>query len=281
MTTLELHPLCALFPRMSGTEFESLKADIAANGLNQPIVTHNGMVLDGGNRYAACVALGIEPVMKEYVGENLVTYVMSANFHRRHLSAGQMAAIVASAQDWAKAQPHGGDRKSDQVATLPLETIKARAEQSGASQRTQRMADKLAKASPDLSIQVAHGEISLPKALEKVAKKKAKRTLTLPPESVPTADDGLKESAHLIEELTTENDALRDRIAVEGMDCSEEEKTLAAQTIADLRAQVKTLSAELAAVKSARDGYMREAGEAKKDAIYWRKQAEKAAKVAA
>lgn len=281
MTILELHPLCALFPRMSGTEFESLKADIAANGLNQPIVTHNGMVLDGGNRYAACVALGIEPVMKEYVGENLVTYVMSANFHRRHLSAGQMAAIVASAQDWAKAQPHGGDRKSDQVATLPLETIKARAEQSGASQRTQRMADKLAKASPDLSIQVAHGEISLPKALEKVGKKNAKRTLTPPPESVPTADDGLKESAHLIEELTTENDALRDRLAVEGMDCSEEEKTLAAQTIADLRAQVKTLSAELAAVKSARDGYMREAGEAKKDAIYWRKQAEKAAKVAA
>lgn len=47
-------------------------------------------------------------------------------------------AIVASAQDWAKAQPHGGDRRSAQVATLPLETISDRASQSGASERTQR-----------------------------------------------------------------------------------------------------------------------------------------------
>jgi len=64
-------------------------------------------VLEGGNRYAACLDVGVPPVTKEYVGENLDTYVMSANFHRRHLSAGQMAAIVSGAHDWAKAQTVG------------------------------------------------------------------------------------------------------------------------------------------------------------------------------
>ncbi len=67
---------------------------------------------------------------------------------------------MASAQDWARAQTHGGDRKKDQVATLPLETIKQRSAESGASERTQRMADKVAKADPDLAKQVAHGEVS-------------------------------------------------------------------------------------------------------------------------
>lgn len=79
------------------------------------------------------------------------------------MTPGQQAAIVASAQDWSKANSHGGDRKSDQKATLPLDTIASRAAESGASERTQRMADKVAKADPELAKQVAHGEISLPK----------------------------------------------------------------------------------------------------------------------
>ncbi len=168
MPQLELHPLCTLFPRLAGAEFDTLRDDIVANGLRQPIVTLDGMILDGGNRYRACLDAGVKPTFSKFSGGNIVSFVLSANMHRRHLSAGQQAAIVASAQDWASAQSHGGNRK-DQVATLPLETIKSRSAQSGASERTQRMADKVAKASPELSRQVAHGEISLPKAVEQVS----------------------------------------------------------------------------------------------------------------
>lgn len=107
-----------------------------------------------------------------------------------------------------------------------------------------------------------------------------KRALDPSPEPAPTFSDGLAESAHLIEDLTAENESLRDRLAIESMDASEEDRTQAAQTIAALRAQVKNLSAELAAVKSARDTYMREAGNAKKEVVYWRKQAEKAQRMA-
>ncbi|MBX7229636.1 MAG: S-adenosylmethionine-binding protein, partial [Burkholderiaceae bacterium] len=102
-----LHPLCTLFPRMAGAEFEALKQDILNNGLHQPIVLHDGMVLDGGNRYRACLELGVEPLTEEYEGDDIVAYVLSANLHRRHMSPGQQAAIVASAQDWDKAHKAG------------------------------------------------------------------------------------------------------------------------------------------------------------------------------
>lgn len=206
---LDLHPLCNLFPRMVAAEFDALKADIAANKLNQPVVTHCGQILDGGNRYRACMELGIQPSTVEYSGTDPVAFVLSANLHRRHLTPGQQAAIVASAQDWAKAQPHGGDRKADQVATLPLETIADRAAQSGASPRTQRMADKVARADPELSKQVAHGEISLPKAIAKIEPKPAAPAIAPDPDEETTAD--LVADA---ERLVAENRALQQRVDV-------------------------------------------------------------------
>ncbi|WP_233862856.1 hypothetical protein [Paraburkholderia adhaesiva] len=60
-----------------------------------------------------------------------------------------------AATDWLAAASHGRDRKSDQAETLPLDPVANRAPQSGASERTQRMADKVAKADPNLAKQVA------------------------------------------------------------------------------------------------------------------------------
>ena len=87
------------------------------------------------------------------------------------MTAGQQAAIVASAQDWAKAQVQGANRHSMKTGNLAgLETVEGRAKESGASERTQRMADKVAKADPDLAKQVAHGEKTLPKAVDRLVK---------------------------------------------------------------------------------------------------------------
>jgi len=166
--TYELHPLCTLFPRLADGEFSALVADIKANGLREPITTHDGMILDGGNRYRACVEAGVEPAFREFDGDNIVSYVLSANLHRRHLSAGQQAAIVASAQDWSKAHTQG---RPDKGATLHLSSVGGRAAESGASLRTQKMADKVAKVDPELAKKVAHGEVSLPKAVERITGK--------------------------------------------------------------------------------------------------------------
>jgi ParB-like chromosome segregation protein Spo0J len=230
LTEYELHPLCTLFPRLTGAEFDALRDDIQANGLRQPIVLHEGRILDGGNRYRACIEAGVTPTFVEFAGGNLVAFVLSANLRRRHMSAGQQAAIVASAQDWAKAQAAGSnqhraksaagpatlpehlDRAKSAAgpATLPehLATVSQRAAESGASERTQRMADKVAKADPELARRVAHGEVSLPKALAKVEGKLAP-TRAADPE--PWDDEG----APSIEELmATEKAAAADLAAM-------------------------------------------------------------------
>jgi len=93
----ELHPLCALFPRMEGVEFEALCSDIAANGLRQPVVLLDGLILDGGNRYGACQAAGVEAQFVMFEGDDPAAFVLSCNLHRRHLEAGQRAAVVALA----------------------------------------------------------------------------------------------------------------------------------------------------------------------------------------
>lgn len=163
--TYELHPLCAVFPRLAGAEFDSLRDDIKANGLRSPIVLHEGMILDGGNRYRACLDAGVNPRFVEFAGDSLVSFVWSVNGGRRHLTPSQRAAIVASLQDWEKAQAHGGARRGDQVIFVSLETAAHRSEQSGVSVITQRRADRVARTDPALALKVAHGELSLNAAL--------------------------------------------------------------------------------------------------------------------
>ncbi|NHZ41828.1 ParB/RepB/Spo0J family partition protein [Massilia aquatica] len=165
----ELHPLCTLFPRLSGSQFDALKRDIAAHGMRQPIVLYQGAILDGGNRYRACLDTGTAPRFIELDGTGAAAYVLSANLHRRHLSPGQQAAIVASAQDWSRAQRSGGDRTAGQGARLHLDTVAERAARAGASIRTQKMADKVARAAPELAKMVGRGELSLPAAHERLA----------------------------------------------------------------------------------------------------------------
>lgn len=217
--THELHPLCTLFPRMPDAELQQLAEDIAANGLQQPIVLHDGMILDGGNRYRACQLAGVEPTFVQFNGASIVAFVLGANLHRRHMTPGQQAAIVAAAQDWARAQGRGGDRGNQygpsQAATLPLASIADRAAQSGASERTQRMADKVAREAPELARQVAHGEVSLPAAVRQVEGKEP--TARQAPKSddveelrakLAAAEDQIAELAAMCDELREDRDSL-------------------------------------------------------------------------
>jgi len=105
------------------------------------------------------------------------------------------------------------------------------------------------------------------------------RTIESRPADIPAADhsDELNEARFTINELAEENDELRDRLAIAVMDASDEEKLAAQTTIRDLRAQVKTLEAELDAVESMRDQYMRESAEKTRQIIYWRRKVERSA----
>ena len=193
--TLELHELCTMFPRMSGTEFDSLRDDIKVNGLREQIILLDDQVLDGGNRYRACLDAGVAPEFRQYNGNDPVQYVLSKNLLRRHLTAGQRSVIVALAANWDRAHTHGGARVAGQEATLPLEAVATRATRSESSERTQKDADKVAREAPALASKVASGEMTLPQAIKHVRPEVGK----------PKPNE--------VERLRTENESLKERIA--------------------------------------------------------------------
>ena len=97
-----VHPYAEKFPMLPADELDELTASIAANGLRQPVViTPDGLVLDGRNRWAACRALGLEPEVAIYEGDDLAEYVIDCNTTRRHMTTGQraMASALVLADD--------------------------------------------------------------------------------------------------------------------------------------------------------------------------------------
>jgi predicted RNase H-like nuclease (RuvC/YqgF family) len=101
------------------------------------------------------------------------------------MTPGQRAAIVASARDWERAQLVGRPKKAPPKpapgSTFPADTVKLRAQQADASVATQRRADAVAKAAPELAREVAQGKTTLGQAVRQVAPQLAQR----PPEPAP------------------------------------------------------------------------------------------------
>ena len=72
-----------------GGEYEELKADIIANGLRDPIITWNGTIIDGHNRYRVCIENHI-PYQTQKIEfkdrEEAKTWILTNQLSRRNIS---------------------------------------------------------------------------------------------------------------------------------------------------------------------------------------------------
>jgi hypothetical protein len=94
---LKFHPLANLFPMLSDSELDDLAEDIRANGQVETVKLHRGMVLDGRNRYTACGRknLGVRTEIFEGSEREALSWVISKNLKRRHLTESQRAMVAA------------------------------------------------------------------------------------------------------------------------------------------------------------------------------------------
>lgn len=113
MSDLQFHDAAAIFPLMTGDDFDKLVEDIREHGLREPVAMLDGKILDGRNRYRACLLAGVKCQSKTIKTDDPAGYVLSENLHRRHLTIGQRADIGAKAQSYRDAakkrqEEHGG-----------------------------------------------------------------------------------------------------------------------------------------------------------------------------
>ena len=168
------HPLANMFRLMKGQEFAELVDSIKANGLREPIVILDEMILDGRNRARACEAAGIEPrftpfhlATAAHQDADPVAFVIDMNLNRRHqhLTAEQRRDLIAKL---VKASPEKSDRalaaelgvgsntvrRARDKSTAPHGAVAKRIGKDGKARKLP--AKRAAKPSPDCDI--CHGK---------------------------------------------------------------------------------------------------------------------------
>ena len=161
---MEFHPIANIFPMMTGDDYRALVQDISDNGIMEPITLYQGQILDGRNRWTACLELGIDPPQKEYTGDNPLAYVVSLNLVRRHLSESQRGMIAAR---MANAPAH----RPESAPIGALISQPEAAELMNVSTRTVKSAKQvIEQGTPELIRAVDAGEMTVNAAIKEIKK---------------------------------------------------------------------------------------------------------------
>lgn len=182
---IPFHPLADIFPLIEGDDFDELVKDVRERGLRERIELLDGRILDGRNRYLACVAAGLIP--EELIAPNaghlkyfhvfvpagadapsqdeLIAYVISKNLRRRQLSDDQRRMVAARLVNLKQGRP--ADGKTSQIANISR-GVAAKMLTSDVS-GIDRARSVISRAVPEVIAAVEQGRVSVAAAAELAA----------------------------------------------------------------------------------------------------------------
>jgi ParB-like chromosome segregation protein Spo0J len=178
LSKLQDHPVAELFDLATEAELDGLADDIAANGLIEPIELYEGKILDGRNRYRACLKAHVEPVSQQWKPNGIepTAYVIAKNLHRRHLTIGQRAAVAVRLLDYERKEALKRKAEAGRSAApgRPAEKDRPNADDLSKGRAAQRAAEKvgvgrtsvlaaelIARESPETFERLRRGELSV------------------------------------------------------------------------------------------------------------------------
>ena len=176
-----------LIPALSAEEYAQLEANILEEGIREPIITWNGFIIDGHNRYDIATRFDLEykTTSKHFASEESVKEWMILNqFGRRNLSNYQRSVLALELEEVfkEKAQKSKSEKVShfrntgEVLATLPKPNT--RKELSTVAQVGERTLDKVKKiqekAPQEVKAKLATGEVSINAAYKEIKKEEKK-----------------------------------------------------------------------------------------------------------
>lgn len=234
---IPVHPVASLFPMIDDESLRGLADDIRENGLREPIVlAHMGdgfddeVLIDGRNRYRACLLAGVEPKFvdlhtlpnvsadegADFITEESVSrWIVSHNLHRRHLSPSQRTAVavefVAVFAEAAKKRQLATLKQNVGSGDTVVENLPQRAEGErrppatdeaaelfGVSGRSVRDAQYVKNNDPDTFEKVKAGDVAVSRAAKTIRNQNN-------PKPAPTPEEqAQREAARIIRKHGTE-----------------------------------------------------------------------------
>jgi site-specific DNA-methyltransferase (adenine-specific) len=181
-----LQELESLIPPLSNEEFKQLERNILKEGIREPLITWNGILIDGHNRYRIAQEhdMNYETLEKEFDNINLVKEWMIHNqFGRRNLSNYQRSVLALQLEDVFREKAKVNLKLAAEKTNTPLpilanpieiKSIDTRKEISKVANVSHGTLDKVkviqANATPEVKARLNTGTMSINEAYKEIKK---------------------------------------------------------------------------------------------------------------
>ena len=174
-----LQELESLIPPLSNEEFKQLERNILEEGIREPLITWNGILIDGHNRYRIAQEhdMNYETLEKEFENINRVKeWMINNQFGRRNLSNYQRSVLALQLEDVFREkakekQKESGGAVPQISAKPPVETRQEIAKVANVSHDTIAKVKKIeANATPEVKEKLNTGTMSINEAYKEIKK---------------------------------------------------------------------------------------------------------------